>query len=403
MGGDEADPVGRQPRLSCDAQHFQPNQVVREREAPQLLRHSFGPLAADVLAPLEHLRLHLVIAELDLPALVVERSQLLGRVLDRVEQRGEQRLRLEAPPSVDDGTRDPGLRQIRLEQAGLVGDLQLDKRVAFAEFAHHTVAGIGARPRHPMPIAPPALQSEQGRGGEKRAVEDGERIVGDLAPQLTRQRQLAARVRPETCRREQVTAQGHQRDEAYLRVAALAAPRRLAAEVARGSRVSRACAWWCHRRRRARARASDPHPPPRGPTCGTALEEPAHRLRAKARPGLRHCAACHRQVAPVWQRQVQFVDELRDRSVAVERHAQHQPDHLLRGQPAAPKSHRSRQLQRLVDPVGIDARQQAIECTIVGAGVPERPQWHRIGSSRDPRTLIFSDPQIKALTDRHCI
>src|SRR5229473_635082 len=82
----EADPIGRQPRLARDAQHLQPNQVVGERKPPQLLPHSLRLFAADVLAPLEHLRLHLVVAELDLPALVIKRRQLLGGILLRVEE-----------------------------------------------------------------------------------------------------------------------------------------------------------------------------------------------------------------------------------------------------------------------------------------------------------------------------
>src|SRR6202022_2667086 len=95
VGSDEAGRVGRESRLSGNAQHFKPNQVVGEGEAPQFLSYTLGFLAADVLAPLQHLRFHLVVAELDLPALVIERRHLLGRILLRIEERREQSLWLE--------------------------------------------------------------------------------------------------------------------------------------------------------------------------------------------------------------------------------------------------------------------------------------------------------------------
>ena len=129
-----------------------------------------------------------------------------------------------------------------------------------------------------------------------------------------------------------------------------------------------------------------------GPFARAVLEEPAHRLRAEARPRLCHGAPRHRQVAPVGQRQVELIHQLVDPPVAVERHPQHEPDHLLSGKAPAAQGCRAGQLERLLDPVGIDARPQAVEGSIVRAGVLERPQRHRIASSRDPRTLIPSDP-----------
>jgi len=78
-----------------------------------------------------------------------------------------------------------------------------------------------------------------------------------------------------------------------------------------------------------------------------------------------HGAPRHRQVAPVGQRQVELIHQLVDPPVAVERHPQHEPDHLLSGKAPAAQGCRAGQLERLLDPVGIDARPQAVEVRLV--------------------------------------
>src|SRR3990172_7448492 len=76
--------------------HVQANEVVGDRKPPHLLADALGSAAAERLLALERVGLDLVEAKLELPALVVERGDLGGRIRLRVEQRGEQDLGLEA-------------------------------------------------------------------------------------------------------------------------------------------------------------------------------------------------------------------------------------------------------------------------------------------------------------------
>src|SRR2546430_744209 len=62
----------------------------------------------------EHLRLDLVVTEFDLPSLVVERDDLVGRVALRVAHRRKDQVRAEALSLVANGANDEGRRQRRI-------------------------------------------------------------------------------------------------------------------------------------------------------------------------------------------------------------------------------------------------------------------------------------------------
>ena len=109
---DEADPVWRHASFLGDPHHLEPHEVVREGDAPEFLADAGWGSAADRLLAIEHLRLHLVVAELDLPPLVIERRDLLGRVSLGVKERREQDLRREASPLVPDGPCGPAVRRL---------------------------------------------------------------------------------------------------------------------------------------------------------------------------------------------------------------------------------------------------------------------------------------------------
>jgi hypothetical protein len=72
-------------------------------------------LTAKSLLAFEHLGLHFIKAELQLPPLMVERHHFGGRVLLRIYQRGEQSLRPKPLALVSDGS--------RLESLGKAGVL----------------------------------------------------------------------------------------------------------------------------------------------------------------------------------------------------------------------------------------------------------------------------------------
>jgi hypothetical protein len=71
--------------LGGDAFNLEADEVVGQGHAPKLLGDPLGALAADGLLSLEHLRLHLVKPELQLPSLVVEVGDLVGRIRLRVQ------------------------------------------------------------------------------------------------------------------------------------------------------------------------------------------------------------------------------------------------------------------------------------------------------------------------------
>src|SRR6266545_2518755 len=95
----------RNAKLGCDARHLKTDEVVCDQQAPELLRHGRGTLAANGLEALEHVRLDLAEPELDLPALVIEDAQLYGRIALVVGQGREQSLRLIALALVPNGAR----------------------------------------------------------------------------------------------------------------------------------------------------------------------------------------------------------------------------------------------------------------------------------------------------------
>src|SRR4051812_6129731 len=68
----EADACWSHVRFGGDAFHFHADQVVSERDTPQLLADSFGTATADCFQSVEQVGLHLVEAHLQLPTLMVE-------------------------------------------------------------------------------------------------------------------------------------------------------------------------------------------------------------------------------------------------------------------------------------------------------------------------------------------
>ena len=97
------------------------------RRSGRFLRDPRWRLAPQRVGALESVRLDLVEAELEVPALVVERDDLGGGIGHRIEQRGEERLGAEASSSIGDrphaqrGWQEPRLRQPQLRVPGAAG------------------------------------------------------------------------------------------------------------------------------------------------------------------------------------------------------------------------------------------------------------------------------------------
>src|SRR5215213_6859161 len=151
-GRDEADAQRRYADLVSDALHLEANEVVRDEQSPHLLCDRVGALAADRLEPLQHVGLDLPIAELELPALVVEVADLGGRKSLGVDERRQQGLRLEALALVADGPSEErrGKRGILL--ARLPADRELDEIITCAELLDDLPLARGLGSRQPVPI-----------------------------------------------------------------------------------------------------------------------------------------------------------------------------------------------------------------------------------------------------------
>src|SRR5437899_7043964 len=183
--------VGGTPASTAICSISRRTRFVEEPEAPEILRYAARSLAAQRFLALEQLGLDLVEAELQLPALVIERDHFAGGEFLVVVERGEQRLRLEARALIANRAHQPALGHFGIRAARLVGELQLDQFVAPAESLHGTPAAPALGARHPVAVAVLVLDRREAPHGEELAVDDAERVVGKLGPQLFSHGRLA--------------------------------------------------------------------------------------------------------------------------------------------------------------------------------------------------------------------
>ncbi len=107
----EADPRRWHVGFGSDTLHLHPDEVVGERDAPELLPNACGCFRADGFPAIEQVRLELVVRNLGLPSLVIKLDQLLRRILLSVEQRREKRRARKALLLVVNGPQRPGRGQ----------------------------------------------------------------------------------------------------------------------------------------------------------------------------------------------------------------------------------------------------------------------------------------------------
>ena len=129
----EADAPGRHADPLGDLLHVEPDQVVGDRESPHLLADALGGAAAEGFLALEGMRLDLVEAELELPALVVQLDDLGGGLQRWIEQRGQQGLGAESAALVADGADLERLGQLRMGPTRLAREGHLDELVVGAQ------------------------------------------------------------------------------------------------------------------------------------------------------------------------------------------------------------------------------------------------------------------------------
>ena len=128
------------------------DQIVDEADAPEFLSNAARRSASESFFALQHLSLNLVEPELELPTLVVERSEILGRILCAVGKRGQQDLRLEPSPLIANCTSDPLRGEVGIVAARLGRDLEFDKVVAAPQLAEHLHNGVLLCARQPLAI-----------------------------------------------------------------------------------------------------------------------------------------------------------------------------------------------------------------------------------------------------------
>src|SRR5206468_1961491 len=122
---------------------------------------------ADRLLPIEQLGLQLVVAELELPAFVIERNDLTGGVSLLVQQRCEQYLRAESFPVIANRPHRPGSWQRSIRGTRVPRHVHLHELVALAEPPENAPRAVRLRTCQPVTVQPAHLDAEKHRRREK--------------------------------------------------------------------------------------------------------------------------------------------------------------------------------------------------------------------------------------------
>ena len=127
---------------------------------------------------------------------MIERDDLRGRIRHGIEQRGEERLRAEAPPVVANGAGPEGLGQLRVRAAEIAMDGEVDQDIvagqALADAPLKVFLGAG----EPVPIRP-RLDLVKEEIGQKATIDDRQRILGQEGPEGCGQRHFPLATGPD--------------------------------------------------------------------------------------------------------------------------------------------------------------------------------------------------------------
>ncbi len=163
---------------------------------------------------------------------------------------------------------------------------------------------------------------------------DNQRTSGQLRPEWLGQAELPVSVRPARQTGEQPAAQHHKRDQAQLGIAGAAS-----AAGARPPEMEVVLRRVGNAQRRAVHTEHGQFAPPmllgrrRGPHVGGVLKEPREQLRSEALPRLDDGAPAHGLAGAAGRRQheVEMPDDLLNRTIAQQSHADDDPDHVVPG------------------------------------------------------------------------
>ena len=230
--------------------------------------------------------------------------------------------------------------------------LDFDESVLGAEPLDDAKSCRGLGARDPVAVLATGDEAMEIVGDEEIAIDERDRVVGQLEPQIFPQCRLAGAVVGVDQRRHHVCACRHQRDQPYGRIGAAAARRRSVLP-AKGCPI---LARVGHSERAAIDGVDRQPAPPVGIVLRLAPHRRRHskqmlqRRRADARPSLRDRTPRHAAAVLHWHRQVEPRHDALDRVVAQERHADDQPHNLLGWQAAPAQGRRARRQKRLLDP-----------------------------------------------------
>src|SRR3989304_6055675 len=157
------------------ARHLETDEVVAEGEAPDLLADARGRAAAEGLLALEGVGFDFVKADFELPPLVIELDDLRGGMGRGVEQRGEQRVRAEAPPLVANGTGGERLGQFGVRATEIAIDGEIGQEIVGTQALADVPLEIFLGASEPVPLRARGLALVGEAVGQKAPRADGER------------------------------------------------------------------------------------------------------------------------------------------------------------------------------------------------------------------------------------
>ena len=324
------------------------------REArPRFLEHRTRALAAKRFFAVEHFRLDLIVAKFQFPTFVVERDNLTGWILPCVKKGRQEPSRSEAFALIRNCSCYPDLWQGRILGSRRRRNVHFNQRVAFIKTLELARAQVLLPSRKPVPVVPFSCQRDQNTCAKEAPVYNRERIVGHRRPQVTCIAVLTRLIGSKSRRSQQVRTKGHQANKARQWITAFAS---LALRTPKVRAV-------LIRIRDTQCRAVDAiqrelSPPVGGgarmrPVLRGALKKPGQGLGSKSTPSLGNGALGDRGQGSR-EREIEFVDNLHDRTISEECHPNDQPNDLFSRQTTLAQRGGASRLQCLLYPLGID-------------------------------------------------
>jgi hypothetical protein len=359
----EADPMRRELPFLGQQVNFSTHQVVRDRHAPELLPDMIGSLRTQSFLLFQGMGFQLVVTNFQFPSLMVKIDDLGRRIGLRVQQRGEQHLVPKSLPLIMDGPGQNCVRPIGMNLSARIGNGHFHQIIPSAQSFDHAPLQIPSRTKQPVTIRSAPLQFLQLDVVRKISVQDRDRLIGNPLNQRPGQRPFASGKIGEVEVQPQMAVQGHQPGDPHLRIT-----RRTTSRTRQMERLTvlRAVGNAQRRSSSPKNRQSSPPRPIRrfpSPMSAGRPEQRFQRLHPDPIPCLGNGSLGHLPHLPVrlWKHQIQSVNDFNHRTVSIQRHADHQPDHLFHRQLSPTDCRHSLSRQCVFDPFQIHMRSQPFE------------------------------------------